>query len=416
MWTLCDRSDHMDNDLDSRAERIEKEYEQYMDKHDMELIDYARSIHEAEKRKEKKKKFSIRDVVSNPSASPVTKSKEVITDPVTKSKEVITNPVTKSKEVITNPSANPVAQSKEVTKLTPSPATQPANEVTNSTPPKSSQSEQPFSMKSSPEELLRMYQEFYLLLNDVRVSDSTRDLLKKESREFVVILNTVSMHKQQIADCCQSVLSRLRTIDNKKVQSYMIYFITANLIQKGKDSREYSVCLSYSYLLHELASYEPRFTVMTVAGLYYECPFLIPELPKKPSVLDDKQFDEEITFIQRFVALFAGLFLYIPMNGKIAFPIAFAWTWLEKIMEQQKKRKSVEFSGVLFTFLEIMNIKLNRDNSEKMKNTVVTLANEILPLLEKIPGKTYGSVLRLEALLKKLGEEQYYIPDYCELD
>ena len=257
-------------------------------------------------------------------------------------------------------------------------------------------------------DLLSMYEEFFLLFNSTAVSDKTRNLLTQESRKYMLYLNTVSSKEEQLELCSNKIIEQLATISNEKIQLYFIYFITANLIEKGKSSVDNSVCLSYSSLLCELSVKDRRFMNMTLAGLMSECPVLQPDLRQSVVGLSIKEEEKYLNEMMNLAAMFAQLFVYDPLAGESVYPLNWAWNWLEKGIEKRKKlesqknRKCPEYAGILYMFLQIVHEKLTENDRKRFQCIIKEIHSDILSLLEKIPELTTGTIYRLESLIQDL--------------
>lgn len=409
--------------LSERNTVVEKEYDNYLSERNKQLTEYIAVNHlfekEEEKTEEMGKEKEKEEKIEKVKEEKTEEEKEVMeekteeeekTEKTEEKKEEKTEISSENKQTTNEATTSDKSASKSVTEI------KEALEIAHKKIEERTQ--QALKKHTTPlpaNQLTEMYQELLLLLNSYKVDETTRKAIRKETRELVGVLNLISMNQEQLKSSSQTLLERLKAVSNPQCQVYLIYFITDNLLQKGRASCDFSVCLSYAYLLCQLASEESRFINMILAGLFFESPFLVPVLPKQKKTVDSKTFDKEVTQLTRLVCIFAGLFIYTPLNQKKVYPIRLAWEWIETIIDQQKSRKSDEFADLVYIFLQMLNKQLHEDDSERLTQVLNDLET-LLPSLERIPEKTAGSIMRLESLLKKLQKGELNVPEFCLLN
>ena len=426
MWLL-----HSDEEED-REDCVEKSYEEFRRLQDNELHDYVEEMRE-EDRKEEERLMREREEEEreNNKEEDVSSEESDHTAPFSESSSIPQPPAPISTPQPPAPSFTPQPPAPSFTPQPPAPSftpQPPAPSFTPQPPAPISTPQPPAPMPPNPTfplsptssisstssvslpvaDLLSMYEEFFLLFNSTAVSDKTRNLLTQESRKYMLYLNTVSSKEEQLELCSNKIIEQLATISNEKIQLYFIYFITANLIEKGKSSVDNSVCLSYSSLLCELSVKDRRFMNMTLAGLMSECPVLQPDLRQSVVGLSIKEEEKYLNEMMNLAAMFAQLFVYDPLAGESVYPLNWAWNWLEKGIEKRKKlesqknRKCPEYAGILYMFLQIVHEKLTENDRKRFQCIIKEIHSDILSLLEKIPELTTGTIYRLESLIEDL--------------
>ena len=246
MWLL-----HSDEEED-REDCVEKSYEEFRRLQDNELHDYVEEMREEDREEEERlKREREEEERENNKEEDVSSEESDHTAPISESSSIPQPPAPISTPQPPAPSFTPQPPAPSFTPQPPAPistpqppAPMPPNPTFPLSPTSSISSTSSVSLPVA--DLLSMYEEFFLLFNSTAVSDKTRNLLTQESRKYMLYLNTVSSKEEQLELCSNKIIEQLATISNEKIQLYFIYFITANLIEKGKSSVDNSVCLSYS--------------------------------------------------------------------------------------------------------------------------------------------------------------------------
>lgn len=225
--------------------------------------------------------------------------------------------------------------------------------------------------------------------------------LKEETWKLQHVINTVSLERSKIVASAKDILSLFSAYQNDGVTMLLRNFVVERLFDKGEESRETPVALSFAYLLCELASRDAAFVSVILGQLFSKCPLLIPSLDKEadlPPVL----FEKHMRRYSMLVCMFAGLFIYTPLENANPFDIALMWKWLDAFISLYLDKPFLQFSGVMEPFLAIANSLLAKSDLHRLQDVLSRLKKEIVPQLENIPSLTSGSIMRLS----------YHLEDY----
>ena len=170
-------------------------------------------------------------------------------------------------------------------------------------------------------------------------------------------------------------------------------YVAKRLIIKGKESSESMVCMSFSFLLAELASLDSLFVNMIMGQLYKQCPLIRLETSQLDS-LSAEEFESIVMKDSMMIRLFAGLFLFNPR----LFPIEFAWKWINLVVQLADCTHFLEASHSLEAFLETCGFVLQKEKP-RFSNLLKHINEITIPNLSDLPSFTSGSIARLKILV-----------------
>lgn len=253
-----------------------------------------------------------------------------------------------------------------------------------------------------------------LLQDKAALTEKVYHALKEETWKLQHVINTVSLERSKIVASANDILSLFSTYHNEGVELLLRNFVVERLFDKGEESREISVALSFAYLLCELASRDASFISVILGQLFSKCPLLIPSLDKEedlPPVL----FEKHMRRYSMLVSMFAGLFIYTPLENANPFDITLLWKWFDAFISLHMNKPFLQFSGVVEPFLAISNELLAKNDLPKLKELLSRLKKNVIPQLENIPSLTSGSIMRLNYHLEDYERGIFKQPEYCNL-
>ena len=244
-----------------------------------------------------------------------------------------------------------------------------------------------------PSDLVSMATDLDSVFTSNQPSLDTYRILKEESWQLQSILNRVAFQRDVIQTCAQQLIHRIQSYHNPDCEIVMRNYVAKRLIEKGMESTEPTVCMSFSFLLAELASLDPLFVNMIMGQLYKQCPQIRLEVPES-GALSAEKFESVMMKHSMVIRLFAGLFL---MNSR-SFPVEFAWKWIRLFVQLADCTHFLEAPQNLEAFLETCGFLLQRDGARFAK--LLKHINEItIPSLSDVPSFTSGSIARLKILV-----------------
>ena len=155
----------------------------------------------------------------------------------------------------------------------------------------------------------------------------------------------------------------------------------------------YRLCMSFSFLLAELASLDSLFVNMIMGQLYKECPLIRLEASNLDSLSAEK-FEPAMMQHSMMIRLFAGLFLFNPR----LFPIEFAWKWILLFIQLADCEQFLEAPQNIEAFLETCGYLLQKEET-KFTNLLRHIRELTIPNLKDLPSFTSGSIARLKILV-----------------
>lgn len=267
----------------------------------------------------------------------------------------------------------------------------------------------------SPQQLITAVTTLDSLLQDKeKLTEKVYHALKEETWKLQHVINTVSLERSKIVASAKDILSLFSAYQNEGVTMLLRNFVVERLFDKGEESRETPVALSFAYLLCELASRDAAFVSVILGQLFSKCPLLIPSLDKEadlPPVL----FEKHMRRYSMLVCMFTGLFIYTPLENANPFDIALMWKWLDAFISLYLDKPFLQFSGVMEPFLAIANSLLAKSDLHRLQDVLSRLKKEIVPQLENIPSLTSGSIMRLSYHLEDYEQGVFKLPAYCTL-
>ena len=246
-----------------------------------------------------------------------------------------------------------------------------------------------------PADLISMATELDSLLEGSSGTQETRRALKEESWRLQGILNRVAFNRTVIQTCAQQLVQHFQSYQNRDVELVMKNYVAKRLIIKGKESSESMVCMSFSFLLAELASLDSLFVNMIMGQLYKQCPLIRLETSQLDS-LSAEEFESIVMKDSMMIRLFAGLFLFNPR----LFPIEFAWKWINLVVQLADCTHFLEASHSLEAFLETCGFVLQKEKP-RFSNLLKHINEITIPNLSDLPSFTSGSIARLKILVSK---------------
>lgn len=288
-----------------------------------------------------------------------------------------------------------------------------SGEKTNSVANNSSQIEAmvlPFFLRYSllPNDLVSMAKELDSFITDsTKTTPEVYDKLKNESWELRGIINKTAFDQKQIKYLATQLMDRLESYNNEDVKIVMRNYIAKRLVAKGKESREPSVCMSFSFLMAELATRDSLFVNVAMAQLFLQCPLIRFEINPVDD-LSDKQFEDMMIHHSMCFSFFAGLFVYNQQE----FTVEFAWRWVSSFVQVASHYPFLEFAGTAKSFLEVCGFLLKRDYGQAFDDLMNNISRNVIPRIDNIPARSRGSLTRLQELIKSA----FAVPDYCLLN
>ena len=244
-----------------------------------------------------------------------------------------------------------------------------------------------------PSDLVNMATELDSILENGHTEHETHRILKEESWQLQGILNRVAFNRNVIQTCAQQLIHRIQSYHNQDVELVMKNYVAKRLIMKGKDASEATVCMSFSFLLAELASLDSLFVNMIMGQLYKECPLIRLEASNLDSLSAEK-FEPAMMQHSMMIRLFAGLFLFNPR----LFPIEFAWKWILLFIQLADCEQFLEAPQNIEAFLETCGFLLQKEET-KFTNLLRHIRELTIPNLKDLPSFTSGSIARLKILV-----------------
>ena len=244
-----------------------------------------------------------------------------------------------------------------------------------------------------PSDLVNMATELDSILENGHTEHETHRILKEESWQLQGILNRVAFNRNVIQTCAQQLIHRIQSYHNQDVELVMKNYVAKRLIMKGKEASEATVCMSFSFLLAELASRDSLFVNMIMGQLYKECPLIRLEASKLDSLSAEK-FEPAMMQHSMMIRLFAGLFVFNPR----LFPIEFAWKWVLLFIRLVDCEQFLEAPQNIEAFVETCGFLLQRDEA-RFTDMLRHIRELTIPNLKDLPSFTSGSIARLKILV-----------------
>ena len=268
----------------------------------------------------------------------------------------------------------------------------------------------PFFLRYSllPNELVSMARELDSFITDsTKTTPEIYNKLKNESWELQGIINKTAFDQKQINCLASQLMDHLESYGNEDVKIVLRNYIAKRLVAKGKESREPSVCMSFSFLLAELATRDSLFVNVAMAQLFLQCPLIRFEIDSVDD-LSDKQFEDTMIHHSMCFAFFAGLFVYNQQE----FTVDFAWRWVSLYVQVASRYPFLEFAGTVTSFLEVCGFLLKRSYGQAFDALMDRINSNVIPHIEDIPARSCGSLTRLKQLIKS----DFAVPDCCILN